>query len=346
MNGIKKMVTLTIPVISALGFFLPGWAEDAKTDTAEPRAVQIVPDLYLIEGLDGGNVAFLVSEAGVLVVDAGEFPDAGATVVEVIGRTTDRPIRYVVITHYHSDHTYGLQPFPESAVIVGHDNLWTNMTEDAKKMKENVEINFPRHLEGLRKRIETLRAEGSAELAQAEQQLKDNLAYAEAYKTVTLVPPNLTFSDHLTIRLGDHLVRLHYPGTAHTTGNILVAFPNLKAVHMGDLLFHEHFPYIDHPMGCDTETWLRILKDVAAWDVEHVIPGHGALTDKSGLTKLASYFTDLRTAVIDAVHQGKTLADMQKSISLPQYKDWDWPAILPDNIEAVHKELQSKSPQK
>ena len=77
--------------------------------------------------LEGGNVAFLVTDEGVLVVDSGTSPEAGRLVMAEIAKKTDKPVKYLVLTHYHGDHTFGLQAFPSSTVIIAQQNTADNI---------------------------------------------------------------------------------------------------------------------------------------------------------------------------------------------------------------------------
>ena len=143
----------------------------------------------------------------------------------------------------------------------------------------------------------------------------------------------------MAIRLGGHEIRLIYPGASHTSGNTLVHFVDLKAVHMGDILFYRRHPYIDWKAGSNTENWIATLERVSGWDVEVVIPGHGELTDKSGLTWKIEYLSDLRAEVEEAVEAGKSLEETKRSVKMEKYSGIPWAYMLDAGVEAVYNEL-------
>jgi cyclase len=95
--------------------FLLGGSAAGLRAAEEVKAVPVAGGLYLMEGLNGGNVSFLVTNEGVLVVDSGTSPDEGKLVMAEIAKKTDKAVKYLVLTHYHGDHTFGLQAFPTAA---------------------------------------------------------------------------------------------------------------------------------------------------------------------------------------------------------------------------------------
>jgi len=118
----KRNVILFFAVL----FLFIGSASGLRA-TDEVKAEPVAGALYLMEGLQGGNVAFLVTGEGVLVVDSGTSPAEGKLVMEEIAKKTDKPVRYLVLTHYHGDHTFGLQAYPATAVIISQQNTAENM---------------------------------------------------------------------------------------------------------------------------------------------------------------------------------------------------------------------------
>jgi glyoxylase-like metal-dependent hydrolase (beta-lactamase superfamily II) len=108
---------------------------------------------------------------------------------------------------------------------------------------------------------------------------------------------------------------------------------------MGDMLFYKRHPYIDWKAGSNTENWIASLERVSGWDVEVVIPGHGELTDKSGLTWKVEYLSDLRAEVGEAIKAGQTLKEAKESVKMEKYSDLPWAYMLDAGVEAVYNEL-------
>ncbi|MBU4405254.1 MAG: MBL fold metallo-hydrolase [Acidobacteria bacterium] len=307
------------------------------------KAVSISEKIYLITGLPGaGNVAFLVAGQGVLVVDSGASPADGRVIVEKVRSVTNRPILYVVLTHYHGDHVFGLQSFPPATVIIAQQNLPKNMQRNEAQIKDALTI-FPQRIDALKQKIALLAKRQKTEKSREEENLKKlEEEYAEC-KELQLVRPQIMMdSGKITISLGGETVEIISPGPAHTDDNLIVSFPGQKVVHMGDMLFYRHHPYIDWQAGSNTSNWIAALKDIQSRPLEKVIPGHGPVAGKEALDEQIRYLSDLRDAVASSLKNGQTLEQIKKSIVLPAWKDLGFPDMLPYAVEAVYHELNKK----
>jgi cyclase len=335
----KKLFTMSLLALCLLSISIA--AAEKATKEAGVKAVVLKENLYCIEGTQGGNVAFLVTAKGVLVVDSGNSFEASAQIIKAIRKVTPQPIRYVVLTHYHGDHTIGLSVFPETALVIGQHMVDRNIKENnIPKLKKYVERDLPANIEKLLADVEKLKKAKSPELAKVKEELKSAKKELATMKTMKQRLPDLTFIRSLIINLGGETIHLIYPEPAHTNCNILVLFPKQKAVHMGDMFFHEFLPYIDSQNGANTGNWIKQLVKVQSWDVTAVIPGHGPLSDKEGLKKQIAYLTFLRQAVSDELQKGSGLEAMKTGITLPaEYKNWQFQSVFPRNIEAVYREM-------
>ncbi len=311
---------------------------------AAPAAVKAVPvtgGLYLMEGLEGGNVSFLVTDEGVLVVDSGTTPEEGKRIVEEIAKVTDKLIRFLILTHYHGDHTFGLQAYPATTVIIAQQNTADNMRRlNEPRLRGMMEKQMPEMIAAQKLKVDTLRKKRAKDLKQEEERLKTLESEFAELQALRFVYPGVTFQTKLSVFLGGQEVEVVHLGRAHTDGDSLVHFPGLKVLHAGDLLFAGSYPYIGVEAGADTANWITALKVVSSWDVEKVIPGHGRLTDKPGLLKMAAYLSELREAVKGAIAAGKSLEEAKKMAPLPAWKGFERERLLPLNIEAVYKELK------
>jgi|GEM_PF-203637 len=313
-----------------------------KEKPAIPAAIKAVaPNLYLVQGLDGGNVAFLVTTKGVLVVDSGTSPDDGARIVAAIRKVTREPIRFLVLTHYHGDHTLGLQSFPESALVVGHSNVAKNIRRfNQERFRKLTETDGPEMISELKLKVETLKKENHPDLNKTETQLQEMENDLAQARTITFRIPDITFEKGMLIRLGDEIIHLIYPGPAHTNCNLLVIFPKQKVLHTGDMFFHQSLPYIDQGAESDTANWIENLQKALSWNIETVIPGHGPLTEKQSLNQQIGYLAFLRLAVATEMKKGMGLESLKTAITLPEeFKKWEYQEVFTSNIAAVHAEL-------
>jgi glyoxylase-like metal-dependent hydrolase (beta-lactamase superfamily II) len=253
---------------------------------------------------------------------------------------TDRPVKYLIFTHYHLDHVCGASRFPGEVTVVAHEKMPVNLREfNEPRLKELIEEVLPGRIAEAEDKLESLGGAGEEEIAEASEALekaRSDLAEAER---IELVYPDKTFSDAMVIRLGGHEIRLIHPGPAHTSGNTIVHFVDLGAVHMGDMLFYKRHPYIDWKAGSDTENWIDSLKRVGEWEIDIVMPGHGELTGREGLDWKVRYLSDLRTEVGESIENGKSLEETKESVKMEKYSDLPWAYMLGAGVEAVHNEL-------
>ena len=334
----KRNVILFFAVL----FLLSGSAVGLRA-ADEVKAVPVAGGLYLMEGMDGGNVAFLVTDEGVLVVDSGTSPEQGKLVMDEIARITDKPVRYLVLTHYHGDHSFGLQAFPAATVVISQQNTAGNIrTLNEPRLRGMMEKQMPEMVAAQKLKVDTLRRNKGKDLKKEEERLKALEGQLAELKELRFVYPAITYEAGLRISLGGQEIEVVYPGPAHTNGDSLVYFPGLKVVHMGDLFFNGLLPYIGAEAGADTANWMAKLREVSGWDVEKFIPGHGPLSDKEGLLRQAAYLGDLRQAVQAAIAAGQTLEQAKQMAPLAAWKDLKWQEMFPRNVEAVYNELSGK----
>ena len=309
----------------------------------EVKAVPVAGGLYFVEGLDGGNVAFLVTDEGVLVVDSGTSPEEGKLIIAQIAKITDKPVKYLVLTHYHGDHTFGLQAFPASTVVIAQQNTADNIRIlNEPRIRGMMEQGMPEAIAAQKLKVDKLRKKKGKDLKKEEERLKTLETEFAELQGLRFVYPAIAYETKLRVYLGGQEIEVIYPGPAHTNGDSLVYFPGLKAAHMGDLLFVGSYPYIGSEAGCDTANWIAKLGEVSGWDVEKFIPGHGPLAGKEGLLRMAAYLGDLRQAVKAAIAAGQSLEQAKKMAPLPAWKDLTWPQLFPQNVEAVYHELSRK----
>jgi cyclase len=266
---------------SPLLLLLPGAAAAQPPDfeKVEIRVEKVAGSVYLLTGL-GGNIGLSIGADGVVVVDD-QFAPLVPRIREAIRGLTQQPVRFVLNTHWHFDHTGGNAPFAAEATILAHENARRRMRDGDPKQVAGRAIE-PAAPEAL---------------------------------------PVITFDHSLSLHLNGEEVRaLHYP-KGHTDGDVVVFFPQSKVVHMGDLFITLGFPFVDVASGGsllglieDLDAVLAVLPD----DVK-VIPGHGTLSTKAELRKFTEMLRDCVERVRSARREGRTLAQMQQENVLGAY---------------------------
>lgn len=280
---------------------------------AEPEVVKLAEGVYGFIGKEGAsNSGFVVTNEGVVVIDTQGPKDLALLLKKKIRKTTDKPIIYVINTHYHGDHTFGNQYFKpaleglyqgETGEIISHENTKKNLIEKDKQQREQFKKFFGENaLEGFE-----------------------------------LTVPTKTFKDTLTLRAGGKTMEIAYLGRGHTDGDIVVYLPIERIMFSGDLLYKERLPWLGDAHISD---WIETLKKLKNFDAGVYVPGHGNIGNIDMLFSLQQYLVDLQAEVKKYIKKGKTIDEMKKEIALPKYKNWlrykEW---LPLNAEKTYREL-------
>jgi cyclase len=260
------------------------------------------------------NAAVIVLGDSVLVVDTHSKPSAARALIEQIKKITDKPVRYVVNTHFHWDHYQGNEAYPSS---------WPAGLEiiSSQATRENIEHRgIPRvkyEITIMPKEIEKLRADlASASDAKHKQELQSNLAQAEAYfaelNTMQVTLPTMTFDRSLILHRKTRTVEILWLGNAHTNGDVWVYLPKEKIIVCGDAL-HAWTPFMGDSYPFD---WIKTLDEAEKLDFDQVLGGHGDIMHgKEKFELWKAYLRDLLDETAQAYSNGAGLEDAQKQVS-------------------------------
>jgi cyclase len=253
-------------------------AQDQDFSKVQIKVTKVSGSIYMLEGA-GGNIAASVGEDGIVIVDDQYAPlaDKIAAALKSIG-VTDKPVRFVINTHYHGDHTGGnLALATGGSTIIAQDNV--------------------------RKRLETGGMAGTGGGVSMEQKAADKGAL-----------PIITFDHDVTVHLnGEDIRALHFP-SGHTDGDAIVFFPKANVVHMGDDFVRYGYPFIDVTSGGSVQGMIAACDKVVAVlpaDVK-VIPGHGQLSNLAEIRDYSTMLKETSAAVQAAIKSGKTVDQMKK----------------------------------
>jgi glyoxylase-like metal-dependent hydrolase (beta-lactamase superfamily II) len=317
----------------------PAAAEEAQGGTATPSAMdaantvqtethvfeEIGPGVYFATGTGLVNVAsnalVVVNEEDVLVVDSHITGDAGRELVRSIGTLTDKPIRYLVNSHFHFDHAHGNQSFPDGTDIIGHEYTRERLSADPLSEATYQTIGSPAAQSQMIAALEgqisgTNDPEARSALEAQKTMLERHIA---ALDEVTPTPPNVTFEDTLTMYAGTREIQLIHPGRGHTGGDVIVYLPAERIVFTGDLLY-AGAPYLGDGFA---DEFPDTLERVKALDVDIIAGGHGPLMrDKSGIDRAQAYLRMYWDQVSKAYAEGKSVADAVASLDMTGYEDF------------------------
>ena len=299
----------------------------APAPQAAYKFTEIVPGVYSAIGTGtmnvGSNSAVIVNRDDVMIVDSHISPESGRAMLQELKAITDKPVRFLVNTHFHYDHTNGNQAFPPGVDIVGHEFTRRKLTGDILEKGMFADL-----VKGLPKQLADLQARAGSEAdpavkARVAQQIPVQTAFANSLKDLKVTPPNVTLVDRMTLFRGDREIRLLYLGRGHTGGDLVVYLPQEKVLCTGDLLVHDIANLID---GYVNE-WPDALEKLRPIDFVDVIPGHGEpFKGKERIDWFQAYLRDLWSQG-SALHDQKvSAADAARRIDMTAHKS-HYPAI-------------------
>ncbi|MGB0908631.1 MAG: MBL fold metallo-hydrolase, partial [Maricaulaceae bacterium] len=272
---------------------------------AEPKLKlqTISEDLHVIFG-PGGNIGVSLGPDGVVIVDD-KFAANGDEILSLLKGLTDEPLRFVINTHYHGDHTGSNgQMKSVGATVVAHDNVRQRMSMaiENKLFKRTVEPAPKDHW------------------------------------------PSLTFSDDMNFHMNGQTVSLHHaPG--HTDGDSLVYFKDVNVIHMGDNYFNGLFPYIDIDAGGSVQGMIAAHDKALSMSDENtqIIPGHGPMSTREDLKQARDMLVDIMARVESRIAAGETLETILDSNILLDYADYASFIDEKNMIRIAHRSLTRRS---
>jgi cyclase len=278
----------------------PDWSK------VEIKVTKVSGNIYMLEG-QGGNIAASVGEDGIVIVDD-EFAPLAEKIQAALKNLgiADKPVRFVINTHYHGDHAGGNAPFATSgSTVIAQDNV--------------------------RKRLVSGGTAGNGGSMKMENKPAEKAAL-----------PIITFEHDVTVHLnGEDIRALHFP-SGHTDGDAIIFFPKNNVVHMGDDFVRYGFPFIDVASGGSVQGMIDGVEKAAAQlpaDVK-VIPGHGVLSNLDDVRAYVKMLKETSAAVQKAIDAHKTLDQMKQEKILAPWAKWSGDFVNQDLfIETLYNSL-------
>ncbi len=274
------------------------------------------------------NAAIFVNSANVVVVDAHSHPAAAAAlIVQIRQEITPKPVRYLIDTHWHFDHTQGNAAYlatGNKVDIVASKTTKLLMSEMlVPKLKAAMDPASPgphgseqvaHKLEDLHQRLD--KSTAAAEKAQLQLQIGQVEAWAAEMKNFEPSLPTITFDKSYVIKDREHDLHLEFHGLGHTAGDIVVFCPQKRVLASGDII-HAGFPaFVDaYP-----RPWPKSIDSIGKLDFDHIIGGHGKLGARKDMTGERNYIEELSERVLSGKKAGKSMAELQASISAASLK--------------------------
>jgi cyclase len=239
----------------------------------------------------GSNAAVIVNDEDVMLVDPGISAAAASTFLADVKTLTNKPVKYVVDTHYHYDHAFGNQVFGPDVTIIGHDTTRRRLNGPGSLKERTYLMNSTAAIANrftlLKRQISE--AKDAKERAVYERQLTIHQQYADEQPKLKVTPPNATLSRDMTLHRGSREIQIRFLGRAHTDGDIVVFLPRERIVATGDMITSG----LSYTGDAFVAEWPATLEAVMALDFDTVLPGHGnVFKGKDHLRNLQAYWRD------------------------------------------------------
>ncbi|HUU34776.1 MAG TPA: MBL fold metallo-hydrolase, partial [Vicinamibacterales bacterium] len=272
----RRRLRVCVPLlaVTAVGAALAQVPEQTESFRIERLAEGVYAAVARPGAAAGANAAFIVNADDVVVVDTHMTPGAAAELYEAIGRITSRPVRFVVNTHWHPDHTQGNQAYagayPPGVTYLAHAATRADLaTLGASRLAADLE-RIPREIASLEAQLAGLAA---GEAMRTRREIERLRSFLVQLQSVELVLPSVTFDRALTLYRGRREIQLLYFGRGHTRGDLVVYLPRERIALVGDLVTGgPPFARDGYPIA-----WAETLERLARLDIGTVVSGHGAV---------------------------------------------------------------------
>ncbi len=299
----NKALFLTSLLLGMLTFGQPLLAESQKTTasyapiTTEMQLKQVSEHVYYVEGVPGvatdnegfiSNAGFVITDEGVVIFDSLGTPSLAHALLQRIRKITDKPIKKVVVSHYHADHIYGLQVFEElGAEIIAPYGAQKYLQSDA-----------------------------------ARERLEERQFSLEPWvnENTRLILPDTTVEKSTQFTMGGLNFTINYMGKAHSDGDLTMLVEPDKVLFSGDIIFQERIPFVGN---ADSKKWLETLTRLETEGLNVLVPGHGpASTDpKNTISLTRRYLAYLRKVMGAGIEDFTPFDEVYAAADWSEFKD-------------------------
>ena len=279
---------------------------NAQDENVTINTTKLSNNTYMLKG-SGGSIIFSVGQDSVFMVDD-QFAPLTEKIKEAISNITDQPVKFVINTHWHSDHTGGNENFGElGAVIISHENVRERLSTEQFSAFFNRTI-APLTEKGL---------------------------------------PIITFSDNMTLFQNGDEIRIIHVDNGHTDGDSIVYFTKNNVIHVGDDFNDKTYPLIDISSGGSIDGLISSLQTISSLidDETKVVSGHSDISNKTKVNALITMLKDVRQNVSQLIQNGNSLEEIITSQPTSKYDEiyYDHSRLKPgDFVTMVYQSLTRK----
>lgn len=269
-QSIKKLSNV-LTAISIVLISSPSQAQMEDFETVEIKTIPVNENIYMLEGT-GGNIGVAIGEDGVFLIDD-QFAPLTNKIKTAIAQISDQPIRFLINTHWHFDHTGGNENLgQEGVIIVAQDQVRQRMS-------------IGQFIGGLNMQIEP---------------------------TPDIGLPIITFNDQVTFYLNNDTIKVIHLEPSHTDGDSIIFFQNANVIHTGDIYFNGIYPFIDNSSGGSINGVINSVDQILmlANEETKIIPGHGNLSNKQELLNYRDMLIEIRQKIQEYIDQGLSIEEI------------------------------------
>jgi len=299
---------MTIKAAAALaGFVALATSAPALAQDLGPQFVKFADGVYAYVGKNfKSNTGIILTQDGVVLIDSGHEPTDSRAVMDAVKKLTAMPVRFLIDTEPHPDHTTGHFVFSPPATIIAAAGAGESMRNRERQAPDRI-----------------------AKLAATSPEMKTAL---EGYK---FIPPQVEYSEKMTLYVGERTFELKYLKGVHSEADTAIWLPKERVLFSASAFVSEQInifrPFVN------ISDILAAGKMMKALNPEHVIPGHGPPTTAKLFDDGEKYYALLVERVAAKVKEGKSLDDIKKEVTMPEYAGWASQDRMPTNIEAAYR---------
>lgn len=319
-------------LLTALAFLILFTAPSGASDAPRFELQKLGEGVYAVirrepPGLmfDANNL-FIINERDVIVVDSNFSLASTREVLAELRKLTDKPVRYVINTHWHDDHITGNQVYREAfpgVEFIGHESALVDMAGMGAKNRKGLQDNTPKLIKLFRDQVEKKKNLAGQDLTEEERAsyLKDAgllERYLESLSGLQIIAPTLTVKESLTLRRGARTIEILHAGRGHTPADLIVYLPQEGILITGDLVVHPVPLVGSTSLPADYAGTLQKLVDLKP---KIIVPGHGAvMRDDSYVRRMIRLLDSINQQALDAAGRGETLEQARRSVRLEEFR--------------------------
>jgi cyclase len=295
----------SVPVIAAL---LAACALPVRAQDLGPHFRKIKEGIYVQSAREVNSTSSIIlTEEGVVIVDTGQTPIDSREVMEAVRKLTSLPVRLVINTEVHPDHTTGNFVFSPPALVINHEGA----------------------SEAMRTAYDPQRA---ITLANESAEMRDAV---QGYRLVT---PHVEYHEKTTLRVGERTFELLHFKNVHSEADTAVWLPNERVLFASSVAIPNSInnlrPFVSIP------DMLAAIKTMKSLNPEVVVPGHGSFGTTKIFDDSQRYYQLLVERVGVMVREGKSLDQIKRELRMPEYASWSYQERMPTNIEAAYRAVK------